>query len=237
MLADLIRNNKIEFHSYGRKLDNYPCDFGEYNKSLVEYLTAYSGNCMSIRGDGLEDYLGDVKNLYSLTEFLVQLWSSNINKKRYDNMGFHVDADIEKIDKHYKQPAKDSICNGFGQKVCDVGSWVSEIPYFEKVWNFALCSSVGGMIGYPGYEHPLDDASFRYEMREHATNFMIGTKEQLKRYRPYAKEYLKTALAIARKIRKNPDFIFKDPFVLAEMEIAVRNAKHIASNLQAFEDM
>ena len=157
-------------------------------------------------------------------------------EKTYVN-GFHVDADIEKINKHYKRPKEEPIYNGLCQKVCDAANWVPEIPYFEKLWNFALCSSIGGFVGYPGYEHPRDDASFRAEMRNHATSFMIGTKKQLKRYRAYAEEYLENALDIAEIIKKDPDFAFKSYHSLRSMEDSISKARHIAENLSDFENM
>ena len=233
MLADLVRANKIEFHSYGRKLDKYPSDFGKCNWDLVGYLVDYSGNCLAIRGKGLEDYLKDSKNLYELTEFLVDIWSS----KKEKVSGIHVDADIGKIGRHYKRPKEEPMYNGLGRKICDAASWVPEISYFEKLWNFALCSSVGGFVGYPGYEHPLNDVSFRAEMRNHAASFMIGTKKQLKRYRAYIEEYLKNVFDIVETVKKNPNLAFFPSYDWPSMENSIHNARLIAEHLNAFENM
>jgi hypothetical protein len=124
--------------------------------------------------------------------------------------------------------------NGLGQQVCDSKDWVPELSYFEKMWNFALCNAIGGMVGYPGYEHPRTDKGFRYHIAQHAQNFMIGTKPQLQRYRKYARQYLDKVFRITKRLRKNPEQIFKDPWTLMSIQQAAHEARQIAENVQAF---
>ncbi len=233
-LEDFIRNKKIEFVSYQRKLDTDLPDFGEYNWNLVKHITKQSGKYLTMKGDALEEYGRDVKNLYYLADFVVQLWSDAHQK--YSDFGIRVLVDIDKFNQHYKQPKEEKLVNGLGKVVCDAASWVSEIPYFEKVWNFALCNAIGGMVGYPGYEHPKDDASFRNEIAEHAEHFMIGTPKQIERYKKYAYESLDATMTITEKLKKNPDSIFKDYYQLHGLAVAAHSAQQIAEMVTHFSE-
>lgn len=232
-LEDLIHNKKIEFVSYQRKLKTDITDFGEYNWNLVNYLTKQSGKYVTIAGEGLEEYLKDVKNLYYFVDFVIQLWSDA--HKTYPDFGVRVDVDIHKFDT-YKQPKEEKLVNGLGQVVCDAAKWVPEIPYFEKVWNFALCNAIGGLVGYPGYEHPKNDISFRNEMAEHAENFMIGTSKQIERYKKYALDSFNAVIAITEKLKKNPDSIFEDYYQLHGLATVAHSAQNIAEMVTHFSE-
>lgn len=224
-LEDFIRNKKIEFISYKRELDTNLNDFGEYNWNLVKHLTKHSGKYMTIKGDCLEEYLKDAKNLYYLAGFVVQLQYDVY--KIYPDFGVHIDVDIYKFD-NYKQPKEEKLVNGLGQVVCDVANWVPEIPYFEKTWNFALCDAIGGMVGYPGYEHPKSDPSFRSKMADHAENFMIGTPTQIERYKKYALDSLNAAITITEYLKKKPESIFEDDYRLYGLKNVADSARRIA---------
>ncbi len=233
-LEELIRNKDVVFHSYGRDIDTDLKDFGEYNWDLVKHIADQSGNCIVMSGNRLYEHLKDVSNLYNLASFLVQLsWGDGTGKFR-EGISVHVDVDIDRFSEHYKKPASEKLINGLGQNICDTARWVPEIPYFEKIWNFALCQAVGGMVGYPGYEHPRDDASFRYEMASHAEHFMIGTKKQLGRYKKYALKHLQNIFRITDEMWYSNNKMFKDPYSLRSLEIEAMQARKIAENIQNF---
>lgn len=231
-LEKLIRNKEIEFYSYERKLDTNLKNFGRYNWNLVKRILRDSGNKIRIQGCALENYLTKGENLYTLASFLTQLWSAGF--KRYSDMAFHVCVDIEKLDTHYQRPKEEKLVNLLGETVCDAASWVPEMPYFEKLWNFALDSAVGGMVGYPGYEHPRSDEGFRILVADLAEHYMIGTPQQILRYKKYALESLGNVTRIADEFKNNPESIFEDPYKLHGLEIASSSARIIAGNVAHF---
>lgn len=233
-LEELIQYQEIEFYSYGRKLDTAVGNFGEYHWGLINHLTIKSGNRIVITGPGIYKHLSDPNNLSTFTEFLNQIWYSGTTKHYPEGIYLHVEVDIEALAYHYKQPSSELMINGLGQQVCDAKDWVSELSYFEKVWNFALDFAVGGMVGYPGYEHPQTDREFRSKIAEFAQNYLIGTKQQLHRYKRYARQYLDNVFKAARKLRKDPDYMFKDPWFLLDMQQSLCSARLIAENIQNF---
>jgi len=234
-LEDLIRQDRIQFYSCGRKLDTQIDDFGNYNWDLVKHLTKHSGKYMTIKGDGLQEYLQDPGSLYHLAGFLVQMWGDDKNYHYDGGMSFHVEANIHSFYQHYIQPEEELIINGLGQKVGDAKDWAPLIPYFEKMWNFALCDAIGGMVGYPGYEHPRCDESFRHEIRHHAQSFMIGTKEQLDRYREFARHYSEAAIRDMLVHVKDREKMFKDTWSLHTIARNIDDARHIAENIEHFQ--
>lgn len=233
-LEELIRNKKIEFFSFKRKLDTNINDFGEYNWNLVKHLTKNSGKYMTIKGDCLEEYLKDANNLYYLAEFVVQLQYDIY--QTYPDFGIHVNVDIDRFNKYYQQPKKEKLVNGLGKFVCDAANWVPEIPYFEKTWNFALCNAIGGMVGYPGYEHPKNDPSFRAEMAYHAEHFMIGTPKQIERYKKYALDSLNAAITITEALKQKPESIFEDYYRLHGLACVANSAQNIAEMVVHFSE-
>ena len=237
-LEKLIRRKEIQFHSYGRKLSTRLKDYGEYNWNLVRNIMDNSGNAITIKGNSLENYLKEPRNLYHLTNFMIQLWS--VGEKNFGpslGMNLHVDVDINNFSNSYKQQNKEKMVNGFHQQVGDAATWVREMPYFEKVWNFALCNAIGGLIGSPGYEFPLNDKQFRYHVSLHAENFMIGTREQIKRYDKYALEHLSNITTISDKLKADPSIIFNDKKrYLQGIENNTRSARRISDNIVHFSD-
>src|SRR3989344_1257432 len=230
--ADLIRNKEIQFYTYGRKLDIDISQYGKYNLKLMEHLVESAGNKIIMNGDGLESHLATAENLYPLAEFVVYLQYTG--SKRYSDQAVHVHANINKLNEHYQKPEREELINLAGQVVGDASSWVPEMPYFEKLWNFALDSAVGGMVGYPGYEHPRNDLSFRIRVAELAERYMIGTKQQIQRYKKYAFEALQNTTSIAEELKNNPGVLFKDPSRLRVTENNSRSARILAENIVHF---
>ncbi len=230
---ELVSNKEIEFYSRGRKLHSTVINFGTYNWELVKHIIGQAGNSIVMKGSGLEEHLYDAQNLYELANFAVQLYFTG-SKKYRSGWGIHVDVDIDNFDAHYKQPSEEKITNGLGQVVCDAATWANDIPYFEKSWNFALCEAIGGAVGYPGYEWPKDDKAFRRERAIHAEHFMIGTRDQIQRYRKYALKHLNNAIAISDEFKKDPDSIFQDPYRVMSLEITLKQARRIAENVLNF---
>ncbi len=235
-LEDLIRSQDLEFYSYGKKLIAGLSNFGKYNWDLVKHLLSQSGDKMAVAGKGLEGYLTKAENLYRFVDFLAKFWCERESAGNYpQNWGVHIDVDINQFNEHYQQPTEEKIFNGLGQVVCDASSWVPEIPYFEKLWNFALCSAIGGAVGYPPYEYPRDDLSFRCEMARHAENFMIGSREQIKRYKKYAFDYLDTIINLVDELKANPEIIFNDSYChLMGLQQIAQHAERIAENIAVF---
>lgn len=234
LLEELIKDGSIEFYSYGRKLDTAVADFGQYNWDLIHHITEKAGNRIVITGPGVYKHLSDPDNLYSFADFLNQVWYSGTTKRYKEGINIHVEVDIETLAYHYKQPTSEPMINGLGQFVCDSKDWVPEMSYFEKMWNFALDSAIGGMVGYPGHEHPLTDRHFRHVIARHAQNYMIGTKQQLQRYKKCARQYLDGLFRLTKKLRKDPDYIFENPWTLMSIQQAANDARQVAENVQCF---
>lgn len=135
---------------------------------------------MTITGDGLESYLLQKEGIYEMADFLLGMWIVG----KYNNL-FHVNADIVRLNKNYSVPKKQEIVNLAGTVKIDVKNWLPKMSAFEKDWNFALCTAFGGWIGYPGYEWPINEVGFGYEVATHAKTFVIGTPKQLDRYFDY----------------------------------------------------
>ncbi len=234
MFEELVKNGEVNFHSYGRKLEITVEDFGKYNWGLAKNLLQKSGNRIVVSGRGLENYLIEPENLYFIAEFLTQLRSEGANKFPRSSFAVQVNVDISKFDNIYQKPKEEKIVNGLGQVVGDASNWVPEMPYFEKLWNFAVDSAVGGMVGYPGYEHPRDEESFRYRISELVESYMIGTPKQILRYRKYALDSLNNFFILEDKIKKNPNHVFKNPDCLRSLEENLRHARVIAENVMHF---
>src|SRR3989338_1742100 len=95
----------------------------------------------------------------------------------------HVDVDITKFEKYYTKEPNEKLVNGLGQYIAKTSDWLPHMNEFEKRWNFALCRSIGDSVGYPGYEHPTTEKQFEAEISINSLNFLIGTKDQLSRYK------------------------------------------------------
>lgn len=197
-LEELIRNKEIEFFSYGRRLDTDLENYGEYNRDLLKHLVQKSDNFITIRGSALQSYLINEDNLYNFASFVGCLWYcydsvASVSKK--PQLAIHVEVDVNILGQYYQKPTEEEMINGAGQ-IFDVTDWAPEILYFDKIWSFVLY----GALFETGHEHPRDDASFRYQMTGQAEIFMIGTKEQLTRYKTYALNSLLGVEAMARHI-------------------------------------
>ncbi len=237
-LENLILNKEIMFFSSGKKLDTNVENFGEFNWDLVKHIVKQSGNYLTVDGGiSLQKYLADQNNLYMFTHFLVQFWYAGVGGGKRQHMAVHVDVDIDKLGLHYRKPKKEKLIYGLGQVGGDAANWVPEMPYFEKCWNFALDQTVGGAVGYPGYEHPRDDQSFRDRVAELAENYMIGTKEQIQRYRKYALESLKHLTNIADELKNDPEQIFDSYARLLGLGAVLRQTQLIADNLVFFSTL
>lgn len=234
-LEELIRSDKIRFYSSGRKIDIAIKDFGEYNKELVRHITEKSGNCISVTGEALEEYLKDPSNLFCLADFVNDLHFEGMSNRYPAGVCIHVDVDITKFDETYIQPKEEPFINGLGQKVCDAADWVPEMPYFEKMWHFALCEAIGCIVGYPGYEHPRSDKEFRHHIAGHISDYMIGTKGQLKRYRRFAEVSLKKMIDCAKDIMDDPGMIFRRTWILLEIEMCARYTRELLDNINRFQ--
>jgi len=227
-LADLIRNKEITFYSYDRKLDTTISRYGKDNGNLIQHLLKTAGNKIVVKGSGLENHLASTQNLYSLTSFLVEMQSSGV--KKFPDHAIYVHADVEKLTQHYPPLKEEKIVNLAGQVVGDSSGWVPEMPYFEKLWNFALCRA----HTESGYEYPRDENSFRYRIAEHAEKYMVGTKKQLRRYKQYALGALHKTTSLAEEFKDNPDLLFKEPYKLHDLEFGSRSARIIAENINHF---
>ncbi len=230
-LEELIRNKEIEFFSYGRKLNADIEDFGKYNLDLVKHLLKNVGNKISLKGSGLENYLTKPQNLYIFADFLTKLHYQGA--KKYSDIAFQVNADIEKFGQHYQQPKEEKIVNILGEVVCDATGWVSEMPYFEKLWNFSLDWSIGGMFG-SGYNHPRSDAEFRALAARLAEIYLIGTPQQIQRYKKYALDALSRVMIISDELKNNPEAIFEESDKLYSLWTASRHARILARNVEHF---
>lgn len=124
----------------------------------------------------------ELGNVYELTHFLMAI-SAEKSEKR-EKIRFYVEADINKIDQHYSRGGEGCIANLPGTIVVKTADWLTHLPQFERMWNFALCDAVGSWQG-PGYEWPMSEEEFEETIAEHAQTFLIGTKEQLQRYEHY----------------------------------------------------
>lgn len=180
-LAELIRDGDIIVVSEGKKVDTFVSDLGEYDWNLVHHIQRGSATHLLFTSDTLENYLKEPKHLYELADFLVQVTYTTEIKK------IHIDVDMDVLNPFYKNVGT-AIYNGLGQKVADVKNWVPEFSSIERYWNLALCNAVGGAMGSPGYEYPEGSEELKFCALEHAQSFLIGTKEQLKRYIIYANE-------------------------------------------------
>jgi hypothetical protein len=162
-LTDLVKKGKIEFYSKGSRLDTGSACSEETNWDLVTHLLLQSSSYLTIKGRGLEEHLSDMQNLWPFTDFLVKLRYNDYDIK------IHVEADIEKLDKKYSRYSSWSYAKELPELSC-----------FDNLWNLALCCS----IYYP-WEQPFSATRFKAEVAFHATMFMIGTKQQLERYRTF----------------------------------------------------
>ncbi len=188
-IENIIKTGGLEFYSNNKKLDANLKEFGEYNWDLARHLAKQTSEYLVVNGSGLEEFLGKQQNVQDLTEFIVQLlgekYKNNVHLKT------HVNADIESIqNKYYKNEKEIILRNYLGKSTCDVMKWTPELSWFENLWNVCLCSSIGGFVGYPGYEWPRSRNEFKYEILAHTRYCVIGTKKQLLRYNNYAKQWI-----------------------------------------------
>ncbi len=179
-LTGLIRSGEINFISNGSILDVNVKNYGKYGSKIIEHLIGQCNSTVTVAGTGLESYLLRKEGLCEMTDFLLGMWIVG----KHNNL-FHVNADIERLNKNYFVPKKQEIVNFAGTGKIDVKKWLPKMSVFEKDWNFALCSAFGGWIGYSGYEWPINEVGFGYEVATHAKTFVIGTQEQLDRYFSY----------------------------------------------------
>lgn len=194
VLYELIKKNEIEFYHNNKKIDIVINDFGEYGWDLVKHINQQANGHITLKGDGLENFLTNGNNLYELTDFIIQLWWNTTNK-------IHVDVDIEKINGYYPKKSDEYLINLTKTKKIHTSKWLPQMLKFEKEWNFALCHAMGGAVGYPGYEWPMDENEFEARCAYHAEYFLIGTQDQLKRYEKYYKKFPDHAKEIEKALK------------------------------------
>jgi len=175
-IAQLVRSEDIEFFNKNIKLDTNISDFGEYYKKLADHIAKQSGRYLTIKGKGLEEFLYKKHNLHELAGFLILILDKSISKNIEDEVKVHIEADIEEINRNYEKEKSDEISE-------DIRKYFPKMPEFERHWNAALIYSFAGWVGFPGYEWPESKGDYEYEIANRATSFMIGTKDQLKRYK------------------------------------------------------
>ncbi len=175
-IAQLVRNEEIGFFNKDKRLDTNLDDFGKNYKKLADYIAKQSERYLTIKGNGLEEFLYKKYNLDELAGLLILILDKSISKKIEDEIKVHVEADIEKINKNYKKEKSDKISE-------DIRKYFPKMPEFERQWNAALIHEFAGWVGFPGYEWPESKRDYEDEIAKHATSFMIGTKDQLKRYK------------------------------------------------------
>lgn len=172
-----------------------------------------------------------------LVDFAMQLWAKG-TEKYPQNKAIGVAVDIDALNPIYlaqRNPEEEKISNPFtGHVAAETSSWLPEMPYVEKVWNFALCNAMGGLVGSPGYEYPREETSFLAEAVHLAQHFVIGIPQQVKRYEKYALEHVQAALSQAKRLEENPGLIFENPYDLLQLERVVGNARRIAENVVHF---
>lgn len=80
-LASLTRNHGLEFYLGDKKLDADIADLGEDDWNLVEHIAGQTDRehkHLTIKGKSLEEFLYDIKNVYQLTDFMIQLFSEKV---------------------------------------------------------------------------------------------------------------------------------------------------------------
>jgi len=177
-IAQLVRSEDIEFFNKNSKLDIDISDFGNYYEKLADYIAKQSKRYLTIKGKGLEEFLYKRSNLYELAGFLISILSKSISKNIEDEVKVHVEADIEKINNNYEKEKSGKITE-------DIRKYFPEMPEFERQWNAALIHEFAGWVGFPGYEWPEGKKGYEHEIVNRAISFVIGTKDQLKRYKDY----------------------------------------------------
>jgi len=178
-ITQLVRREDIEFFNKNVKLDTKINDFGDYYEKLADYIAKQSKRYLTIKGKGLEKFLYKRSNLYELAGLLVFILDKSISKNLEDEVKVHVEADIEKINKNYEKEKSDD------KTTKDIRKYFPKMPEFERQWNAALIYEFAGWVGSPGYEWPENKRDYEYEIAERAISFVIGTKDQLKRYKDY----------------------------------------------------
>ena len=201
-IAQLIRSEDIEFFNKNIKLDTKINDFGDYYEKLADHIAKQSKRYLTIKGRGLEEFLYKKNNLYELAGFLVFILDKSISKNIEDEIKVHVEADIEKINKNYEKEKRtddgiaDLSIDGNPKLITVINSVIDDtakeirkyfpkMPEFERQWNAALIYEFAGWVGSPGYEWPEDKKGYEHEIVNRAISTVIGTKDQLKRYKDY----------------------------------------------------
>ena len=181
ILEDLLKNQEIEFLSYGTKLDTDIDNLGAYNLHFIRSILRQSGSYVTIRGKTLQNYLTQEANLYLFATFIDSLWREGVSKVREEPAHFaiHVEVNVNTLGEHYPYREK-MMVDGAGE-VFEVTEWAPNVSRFDKVWSFIYYQA----NFETGMEHPRDDASFRYQLIKQAEKCMFGTPEQLTRYEDY----------------------------------------------------
>lgn len=198
-VVECIKKGEIEFFSHDKKLSTivHRCDakreraWSEINASddqkyvwrLSDHLSRQAKEAVVVRGASLEYVLAEMQRMYHIAHLVLDI---HIGKKQ--SVKVHVDVDVDKVSAQYNGQRRAALENPFGKKIW-MTSWLRDRTVFERDWNIALCDAWGGFIGYPGYEWPRTAKEFEVCCADHATNIMIGTKEQLSRYEAFAKKY------------------------------------------------
>jgi len=137
-----------------------------YVERMFEYLE-------SGRQDIAYNYLKSVVRQY--------LWKDAVK----DDIRCHIEVDIDKVAENYPEIEESWTRDFYGKRLENIADWLPQMNAFEKHWNFAVDISTGGWVGYPGYEHPITEAGFEIRIARFAEDFVIGTKDQLRRYESF----------------------------------------------------
>ncbi len=186
-----VQSGDIGFYRGDSRIDTSLDDFSKYGSNLNSHIAQHArdGDEMNLTvrwSTGLEHHLADFSMMTSFAEHAMAMIFVS-RKVGIDVMQarVHIDADMDVLARAYDQVKVTKLINGFGLVVADVTSWSPSLSCFEKDWNFALCSAISGFVGQ-GYEWPRTEEGFHHAILRNASLTVIGTQDQLQRYRERA---------------------------------------------------
>lgn len=142
------------------------------NQQGIIFTGTANNKGIKVHGPALEDFLCNFYNMIDLTDIMVAA-KTKTNKK------FWVETDIHTNDMIYSSMRK-------GRLITRIQRYDSlSLNNYEIAWFLAISNSIGGLIGYPGYEFPTTPEHLREKIVSYARDYIIGSKEQLARYHKY----------------------------------------------------
>lgn len=176
---------KLKLPSYGNNYRTLNKHLFENSDGVLELIVADP----SIVTDSLLDELTLFIHIYEghiarlLNKNIIKSYSSPVET----NCFFHVNADITKFSLKALTDETAVLSNLRGSSVIHYRDWGAGFPEADLSWNLSHCDAIGTIVGYPGYEWPRNRESYLHSVAEHAISSMIGTHEQLERYRDYGR--------------------------------------------------